>query len=646
MGKESRLIVIPMHKGAMNMAADPFRQLDAIRNASTNGSRITDCYRLMFKKELWVKAYAKLAPNPGNLTKGTDDQTIDGFNLKLIDDLINKLRSGTFRFSPVRRTYIPKSNGKLRPLGVPNFKDKLVQEVIRMILENIYEPVFSENSHGFRPNRSCHTALSQVKNTWKGLMWCIEGDIKSFFDNIDHTKLISILGQKIDDRRFLLLIHNALKCGYFEDWKYHQTFSGTPQGGIISPVLANVYLNEFDSFMACLIHEYNKGTTRRRGREYKNVRAKIDYHKKIVTAGDDKHKSIEWQGREEHIQRISNLKKLQRKINSIDPFDPKYRRMQYVRYADDFVIGIAGPKEEAKTIKMKVKEFLDQNLALELSEEKTLITHLENEIQFLGYQFFKWNRERVVKVKYKNHSHPLVKRTLSGAIKLEIPRQKMIEYAKKQEYGSIEILRSDHRPKLINNSEIEILYTYNTELRGFANFYKLANNYHHLDHLFHLAQYSFLKTLANKRKSTVAKVATELRSHIQGELCLLIGSKKEGEKRPHKLVLLKHLPKQQGAVKSDESDIDTITNVMRYSATTELEQRLMANQCEACGKTNGIMEVHHIRKLKDLKKKKNINMWEKIMIQRNRKTLVLCYECHHLHHEEQIPIDQLESRMN
>lgn len=164
------------------MASNPFKQLEVIRIASAKSRPISDCYRLMYKKELWIKAYSKLAPNPGNMTQGLDNQTIDGFNLKLIDNLINQLQESKFRFSPVRRVIIPKKNGKKRPLGVPNFKDKLVQEVMRMILENIYEPTFSENSHGFRPGRSCLTALSQIKNTWKGLTWCIEGDIKGFLD--------------------------------------------------------------------------------------------------------------------------------------------------------------------------------------------------------------------------------------------------------------------------------------------------------------------------------------------------------------------------------------------------------------------------------------------------------------------------------
>lgn len=629
------------------MATNPFKQLDVIRKASSNGGQIVDCYKLLQKKDLWIKAYTKLAPNPGNLTEGTDNQTIDGFNLKLIDNLIEEIKKCQFRFSPVRRTHIPKRNGKKRPLGMPNFKDKLVQEAIKMILENIYEPIFSENSHGFRPNRSCHTALSQIKHTWKGTIWCIEGDIEGFFDNIDHSKLISILEKKINDRRFILLIHNALKCGYMEDWKYHKTYSGTPQGGIASPILANIYLNELDSYMENKIEQFNSGKVRRRNKEYNRIRNKIHTKCKQVETNDKKFKSKKWKGRNDLIREIKDLKKAQLKLPSIDLIDPDYKRMKYVRYADDFVIGLISPKTEAKKIKAELKQFLKKNLNLKLSEEKTRITHLENKISFLGYQFYRWNRKKIMRIKYKNYKHPLIKRTLSGAIKLEIPQKKIAEYTRKQKYGCLETLKSTHRGKLMNNSEIEILYTYNTELRGFANFYNIANNYHHLGRLFHTARFSFLKTLAAKNKSTIPKTAGRLKRHVQGELCLLVGNKK-GEKNPKAFVQLKHLPKKSGLTRTGHPTIDIISNTRKYSSSTELERRLIANKCEACGRTdgtNGTMEVHHVRKLKDIKKKRNIDYLDKIMIERRRKTLILCYQCHHLHHERQIPINQLESRI-
>ncbi|MDQ0219373.1 RNA-directed DNA polymerase [Peribacillus cavernae] len=626
------------------MAKNPFHQLDVIRNASQKGNIITDCYRLMYNKELWIKAYAKLYPNPGNLTKGTTNETIDGFSLQKIDDIIEQLKAGNFRFAPVRRVYIPKSNGKKRPLGVPIFKDKIVQEVMRMLLENVYEPTFSENSHGFREGRSCHTALSQIKNTWKGLTWCIEGDIKGFFDHIDHSVLIKLISKRINDRRFLLLIHNALSCGVMEDWTYHKTYSGTPQGGIISPLLANIYLHEFDLFMEKQMEEFDKGKTRARNREYTKIRSEISTLSRKVRRLDDRNGHQLWEGRMDFVDKIEKLKRKQILIPSVNSMDKEYQRMKYVRYADDFVIGIAGSKQSVFKIKETVKNFLKEELHLDLSDEKTLITHLENPIPFLGYEFRRWNEFKVKRVTYKNQKHPLKKRTLSGAIKLEIPEWKIKEFSITNGYGNLDNFKIIHRAKLINNSELEILHTYNAELRGIANYYKLANNYHHLDKLFYLAESSFIKTIANKRKSTSMKVALSMRTHKQGVLCLVRKDKQDNEKL-HQFVKLKDLPKPKGAIKADSPETDTYVNTMKYSGRSEFEKRLLANRCEACGITEGQMEVHHVRKLKDLKKKANLKYLDKIMIERNRKTIVLCFKCHHDHHEKQIPISQLASRI-
>ena len=305
------------------MAENPFEQLDVIGKRSFHEKRITDCYKLMYKKELWIKAYVKLYPNPGNLTKGTSDETIDGFSLAKIDAIIGELKQGNFRFSPVRRVYIPKSNGKQRPLGIPNFKDKLVQEVMRMILEAIYEPVFSENSHGFRPNRSCHTALSQIKYTWTGLIWCIEGDIKGFFDSIDHKKMLSILEKKINDRRFLLLLHNVLACGYVEDWRFHKTYSGTPQGGIISPILANIYLHEFDSFMEKQIKNFDKGELRRTNPAYTKLRYEVIKARDLIKKQDAYYGSTIWQGRDELVRTIKSIKEQKLKVG-VEPTRYRY----------------------------------------------------------------------------------------------------------------------------------------------------------------------------------------------------------------------------------------------------------------------------------------------------------------------------------
>jgi len=214
--------------------------------AKVKGIRFDRLYRYVCNPDLYIKAYANIYSNKGSSTRGTDEATADDFNKTRISELIDSLKDESYKAKPARRTYIPKKNGKLRPLGIPSFDDRLVQEVVRMILEAIYEPTFSPKSHGFRPHRSCHTALEEVKETFRGVRWFIEGDIKGCFDNIDHHVLIGILRKKITDERFIRLIWKFLKAGYLEDFKYHKTYSGTPQGGIVSPLLANIsYKNPY-----------------------------------------------------------------------------------------------------------------------------------------------------------------------------------------------------------------------------------------------------------------------------------------------------------------------------------------------------------------------------------------------------------------
>jgi group II intron reverse transcriptase/maturase len=190
------------------------------------------------------------------MTAGADGKTIDAMSMVRIETLIASLKDHSYRPKPARRTYIQKKNGKTRPLGIPSFDDKLVQEIVRMELEAIYEPTFSNRSHGFRPNRSCHTALDQLQKTFSGVKWFIEGDIKGFFDNIDHAVLIGILRRRIHDEYFIALMWKFLKAGYLENWVYHKTYSGTPQGSVISPILSNIYLNELDRYMERYMEQF------------------------------------------------------------------------------------------------------------------------------------------------------------------------------------------------------------------------------------------------------------------------------------------------------------------------------------------------------------------------------------------------------
>ena len=325
-------------------------------------------YRNLFNPDFYMLAYNRIHAKEGNMTPGADGKTIDGFNIALVEKLITKIRKENYYPKPVRRVYIPKKKGGVRSLGIPSFMDKLVQEVLRMLLEAIYEPIFSENSHGFRPNRSCHTALQQVKYQCEGATWAVEGDIKGFFDNIDHEIMLSLLSRKISDGRVIELIRRFLKAGYLERHQVSNSLTGTPQGGLISPILANIYLHELDKYAEGLCRQYS--TEQRRRKENPEYQAIMRAREAARGRGDYK--------------QADKLLRQAWKMPCVDPMDTGYIRVEYIRYADDFLVMVNGSKALASTIKAELGEFLRSRLKLELSEEKTLITHLSSQkIRFL-----------------------------------------------------------------------------------------------------------------------------------------------------------------------------------------------------------------------------------------------------------------------
>src|ERR1700730_6256496 len=255
--------------------------LSIIRERGKQGLPLEDMYRQLYNPGLYLMAYGRLYANKGAMTPGSTSETVDGMSMAKIEQLIDDLRHERYRWTPVRRTYIAKKNGKLRALGLPTWSDKLLQEVIRLILEAYYEPQFSSLSHGFRPGRGCHTALTSITDNWSGTKWFIEGDVSQYFDTIDHSVLLAILGERLKDNRFLRLLSNLLRAGYLEDWKYHRTLSGSPQGGVVSPILSNIYLDRFDTYVEqVLIPEYTRRTRRRYNLHYEALRAKANRWKK------------------------------------------------------------------------------------------------------------------------------------------------------------------------------------------------------------------------------------------------------------------------------------------------------------------------------------------------------------------------------
>jgi len=559
--------------------------------------------------DLWRQAYCNIYNNKGGMTPGVDGLTMDGYSDERAVNLCTLLRENRYVPTPVRRVYIPKPNGKQRPLGMPTANDKLVQEVWRMILESIYEPIFSENSHGFRIQRSCHTALRDIKY-WTGTKWFIEFDIEGYFDNIDHQKLVELLEKKIDDKKFVNVIRKMAQAGYVEDWKYHNTYSGTPQGGIISPILANIYLHELDGYVETLISNCNKGKRRSENLEYGNILKQTSrLNKKIDQEMNP----------ETRASLLAQKKTLQRQtlqMSSKNQHDPYYRRLRYCRYADDFVLGAICPKSEAEEIYRKIEIFLKEELKLKTSQSKSGLKHNTEIIRFLGYDITINNTERIVKVNIKEQHTK--RRTLKAHITLNVPQAKMKSFADKNRYGNWETMRAKHRPLLSHLSDIEIALLYVAEMRGFAQYYAMTDNFSHMGKLRYLWIRSFLGTMGDTHKMSSQKVATMLN---RGSY-MAVRETEKGKTREVKLFKLTDVKREA----IFDSEVDKPPLMFKYTSGSELSKRMDANKCEYCEREGGYFEVHHIRKLADIKRGKE--PWQQLMIARKRKTLVLCVDCH------------------
>ena len=594
----------------------PERVLNSLNEHSKDSSyKFERLYRILFNEELFYVAYQKIASNGGSTTKGSDGRSIDEMSLARIETLIASLKDESYQPHPSRRVHIPKKNGKTRPLGIPAFEDKLVQEVVRMILEAIYEGHFETTSHGFRPKRSCHTALLHIQKTFSGAKWFIEGDIKGFFDNIDHDVLVGILRERISDDRFIRLIRKFLKAGYVEDWTFHNTYSGMPQGGIVSPILANIYLDKLDKYVKEYIRHFDMGTKRRPGKESNdlaNERKRTVRKLKKIKDGTEKAALV---------ARLKAIEQERAAFPSGDEMDGSYRRLKYIRYADDFILGVIGSKEDALRIKEDIKSFLSESLALELSEEKTLITHTGKSAKFLGYE---------ITVTRNNHQRRDVqgrlRRTYGKRVRLNVSmatlRDKLLEYGAmeiKLRNGK-EIWKPKCRSGLIFNDDLEILDRYNRETVGFCNYYLIANNCVVLHNFRYIMEYSMYKTFAGKYRSTVRKINKKYR------LNKLFTVKYEQKGLIKSRTFYKTSFKRRTTAFNGSCDIEpySIADVSR----TNLTDRLKAEKCELCGAT-GKLIMHHVRNLKDLKGKES---WKRLMSARKRKTIALCPSCHRLRH--------------
>ena len=583
------------------------RTLEIYSKRGTEGKGLQRVYRQLFQKEVYKTAYAEIYANQGAITRGIDKNTLDGMSEERIDKIIEKVKKEQYNWKPVRRMYIPKEDGNKRPLGIPTGDDKLLQAAIKMLLEAYYEPTFSKRSHGFRKNRGCQTALIEIGQKHHSTNWFIEGDIKGCFDNINHEILLEILGEKIEDGRVINLIRKLLKAGHMEGQKKEGTYSGTPQGGIISPLLTNIYLDVFDKWVEKeLMPKYNRSPNHNGGRRKNLAYNRLSYH-------------IREAGKKGNLKAQKEYRKQRKTVSSVIINDKDYRKLEYVRYADDFLLSFAGPKAEAEEIKKEIRKFLGEKLKLEMSEEKTLITHARSEkAKFLGYEI------SIFETKPE-------KRHVSGKIRYSVPKEVITKAVRRLSKNGKPV----HRTELLNQSDLEIIWMFQSEYLGLVNYYRMAHNIHALSKVGNTYTTSLTKTLAAKLKISVPKVYKKYGTTLTQngvEYKILEARRERKNKKP--------LVARFGAVSLARDPLPVTlvdekpkTQVVRRS---ELIQRLEKDECEMCGSKEKI-EVHHVRKLKDLtqKGKKEKPGWVKTMAAMNRKTLICCRKCHKAIHRGQ-----------
>jgi len=584
-------------------------RLEIIRQLNAKSGWINqNLYKLMLRPDLYVTAYERIKSAPGNMTPGTDDETLDGFSEDEIAKLVDEMRTERYQCKPVRRTYIPKSNGKMRKLGIPSVRDKVVQEVVRMILEAVYDSphgsYFKDASHGFRRERSCHTALQDIQRRWTGVVWLIEGDISQCFDDIDHEILIEILREKIKDERFVSLVRKILKAGYQDlDEVRKDSLAGTPQGGICSPILANIYLHKLDEYVEQLQGELEKGNKRKHNNEYKRLQ-----DRRLYLAKQGKTKS----------RAYIELGKRMRRLPSMNVNDPDFIRVKFIRYADDWLIGVTGPHELAEEIKQKVRDFLRTKLKLTLSETKTVITNARTqEAKFLGYRvrLGRTNKEQK-QTKTTNGSGKEFKRRSTGSeIVLKAPMDELIKRLAQKGFCD-KNGNPTHRAPWQELDEDQIVLMYSSVNRGLQQFYRPADNYARVQRIQYILKFSLAKTLAGKRRCKITEV-------INGQ------DIKVRIKRGKKEIEIVFWQNHDWTAKRDAFALSEKVDLVRMNIRMRTRSKL-GWPCCICGDEHNI-QMHHVRYIRKMTDKQ-ARGFTRVLSMLNRKQIPVCARCHKLIH--------------
>jgi group II intron reverse transcriptase/maturase len=594
------------------MSDTALRQLEVLRKRNADRTWVNrDLYRLLYKPDLYEVVYEQIRSNPGNMTAGTDGTTLDGFSLKTIARLIESIKDESFQFKPAKRVYIPKPNGKMRPLGMPPPLDKIVQGAISMVLEAIYDSpygaFFNTHSHGFRPGRSCHTALREFGEKWTGVPWIVEGDIKACFDDIDHHILVAQLRRKIDDERFIGLIWKALRAGYLWMGERVNSLTGTPQGSGVSPILANIYLHALDEFIAKLKEKHEIGTRRCWNPEYRRLQGRRKYALNVYDGTDASNAAI------------IALAKQMRQLPSQDTHDPNYVRIQYIRYADDWILGVIGPRSLAVQFKDEIKVFLREQLKLTLSPEKTLITHAATEkANFLGYRVKLGRRKpgAALMKTIRKTGKRVFKQRVTGQWPLRLaPMDKLV--AKLHNKGFCDKLGfpSSKTAWTVLDAD-QIIRLFNSNLWGLLNYYRFVDNFSAMSRIQYILRFSLAKTLAHKFRTSMAKLFRKHGKNLCFRWMLPTGKLRE----------VSFEENTDWTIKRD-TYMERPPNIDLLRWQTALRSRSkMGFPCLICGCEENV-QMHHVRHIRKMGAKPPTG-FTAVMRALNRKQVPVCRPCH------------------
>ena len=568
-----------------------------------------DIFRILNKDEIWIAAYEKLKGNKGAMTPGSSEETMDGMSLERLKRLQSEVCSGKHKFKPVKLIYIPKADGRRRPLGLPTANDKIVQEVMRIILDAIYEPVFVNESFGFRAGLGCHDALSHVEKKFRWVDYVIEGDIEQAYPTIDHKILMKILQKRIDDRRFMNLVWKLLKCGVLDEERIQCSRMGVPQGSIVSPILADIYYHELDEFVYTLKDKYDTPISEQnklKSPAYKTLEHKISKISEKMRLHDPQSTERELLAKE--------LKTLRAERLQTDSLKDKTIRIEYVRYADDWMIGVSGNRKLAYEIKENVSNFMKNYLAQNIHPLKTKVTNLrKGNVHFLGYEIFLPKNRPISS--YKGKGVKTIRRG-QPRLRFDVPVAKLTKryaergYLKQKPKGVRPISRSSYTVL----EDHVIVSHYRSLWLGIFNYYSGCTKRGRLQYIHYLLHMSCAMTLGHRHRMSCSKI---FKKHGK-TLTVKIESTGKKVSFPYKTSWKINERKWLHGKKVEIPNNRHVKNLVSSSS--------LGLPCAICDSDEGPIEMHHVKHVR--KQGFRYKGFHHQMALLNRKQIPLCKCCH------------------